>query len=554
MTNTMSELARLLVDNIEDVQRQWYDIFAKNLEEKLTDDDYKIEAVVDAAQSALNKERDHDGHATFLMRDPLSDRLYIQYSTQSDLNPGEGQARIANVQDPEDNYDNKRMAYFYQLYDRLASETAKKSPKAKSERGYTGWVAVTGCPLRINSERMQPRLEDLMQIKGKVKEKVLEYGEPVWGHRISEHADNQEEGWSKRYLAVPIKSVEDEDITIGVLRYACPIESKELTHIDTPILESFSQIISAILHLDRIRTVASRDIELELEGKYLNDCWDYDRFMQFIAKSTRSAISSLYLPLTIDGELRLRLVAAHGISGAVSELRSKHQVKDYSKDTKGLTWEIYNSSDSSIVYKSVLKSDKWAGLNTAIFYKKRFEELGLPNADMLESVADQKQLLTTYSIKLIGLPLSKGDVKCGVLKAELPLFFDSSKHYDKADKEFLEKCVHTLAAHLSELQSFIDCEWCEGSEPSVEKFEKLLKPIIKNKIISVEENPSFWERVERYIDDHECELSKRSISFVNEMDQDTRSAIGEYFQKQTEWLPQVLTSKALDWLIRISTG
>ncbi len=428
----------------------------------------------------------------------------------------------------------------------------KNSDKARADRGFTGWVAVTGFPLRINSERSHPKIKDLMKIDNTISEKVLEYGAPEWGHRISEHKTDWREGWSKRYLAVPVKSVNDPDITIGVLRYVCPLESKELTHIDLPILESFAKILSAIVNLERIKIVCSRDIRLELEAAYLQSSGDYDRFLKFVASSMRSAISSLYLPILIENNTHLRLMSAHGISGNVGELREQNKILDYTKITKGLTWEILTSHSESIVHNSVLDSKGWAGLNTNIFYRQIFEALGVGKLHMLDSAADQKQLLSTYSVKLIGMHIGEEGKALGVLKVELPLHFDSSRHYDRDDITFLKGCVVELEKSLAELHSFINCEWFNSENTTNDEFERLLRPIVKNKLIELDECPDFWECITDYIKHNEDSLNKRGSVFVATLAPRTLSKIRASIKKQGDWLPKLLTTKMLDWIIRLT--
>jgi hypothetical protein len=159
MRDDLGTLGEQVFANIANLQKVWFDRFGKGFHGTWQNPDEAIQEVVTSARDTLvankgtKKRKDNkELHATVFLRDPISDRLILRYSTNQDLNPG-------NPDDKHDfyfssfkmnNYDTTTDRCFYQLHDRLSSAVRAEESSRKA-RGLTGWVAVTGVPLKINN-------------------------------------------------------------------------------------------------------------------------------------------------------------------------------------------------------------------------------------------------------------------------------------------------------------------------------------------------------------------------------------------------------------------
>lgn len=557
MDQTLSLLGSILFINTEEVQKLWHDTFGPKFEKYWGNINCALEKIVSETQKILNESgysgNERNGHATLFLRDPLSDRLNLIFSTASFLNPNSRSPSELYFSEKSQNYDFDKKICYYQLYDRLTPDELKGELEARENRGLTGWVAVTGCPLRINSERAQPILEEIYSTNPIIHEKCKIYGVPTWGRHIAEfiiEKGKKAEKWTKRFLAVPIKSIIDPSITIGVLRYTCTLEERELTRLDLPIIQSISDIISTVLNLDRIKRITMRDSLLELEMMKFRKTGNFYNFLKFIADSLGSEISSLYISIELNGREIVRLFDAYGISDEVGILRSEDLIKDHDNDMQGLTWELFNSKGDSVkVYKSVIDSNNWRGLNTEVFYKKHLSRLGIQGIDNLGKERRQKELLKTYSIKLMGMGLESDGNPLGVLKVEFPTTFDSSLHYEKDDQRFFEKCTVPIKEELSKYKSFISCEWFKkkGNNQS-EEFVRLLSYILRTGLVKKDEGEQFWKNVDDYMKKHSEDIKKASVKHFKGFTCKEQDIWKNIFINIHKWLPQMLVSKLIDIL------
>lgn len=477
----------------------------------------------------------------------MSDRLYIEISTSSSINPHSGRVPSRHLWNKKENYDHETQRCFYQLHDRLSTADEKFSEKARQYRGLTGWVAVTGFPLRVNSERAKERLEEIKHDNPEVCEKCDAYGTPVWGQRTSEFVIKGGQ-WSKRLVAVPIKSVADDSIVIGVLRYVCTIESREITHFDVPILEAMARIASSILNLFRVSNLATRDHLLNIHISELTKTGNITNLLNCISSSFNSEITSLYLLLNCGGKEFLRLFDAHGISGPIGELRSKGLIQDYSDSSRGLTWELLQQNhERPKEHNSVLDTNNWRGLNTAVFYERQLSRIGIKNLRELVSQQKHRELLETYSIKLLGQGFRDGDRQLGVLKVEFPSVFDSSQHYKNHDLDFFSKCSEPIIDLLIKYKNFIEGDWfADANEKSAKEFTQLLYQIIRTRLVSESECPAFWDNVYSYMGKYSNIIEIEKKELLDNLPRQERSLIQNTKKIIIGWLPKKLLDVGFD--------
>jgi hypothetical protein len=466
-----------------------------------------IKQLVSAAKARLNM-HNRNGEASLFVRDPREDRLVLVYSTSVSLE--RGTASPIQVKNHTDHYDRIRRYYFYPLYDRLATTLERQSDKAAEARGLTGWVAVTGHHLVVNGEYGKAGLHSLSHDRPNTLSACQVYGHPKWGHHISEAPIDPER--PKRFIAVPVRSSADASTTIGVLRYACPTTGKELSDADLAVLTELASLIAAVIGIDSVIVRASRGAQLTSAKDRLSRTYNFQQFLNFLARSLRSNIASLYLdvgPLLRFGS-QLRLVDAFGVRGSVAQQRN--EVKDYGAGSKGFTrWLFDEAPDSPTVLTSVHEHDFWAGLNTTLFYGKAFREL-LEFEEHGHSTSTPTEVARHYVIKIMGIPLICNGQRIGVLKIELPDTFDDSKHYDEADQQFLVDAATTAGATLGEFRSFLQGEWFSVPENvhAVINVTRMAAELLRTRMISPSEVPVFWDGllafVERNAEDVQDEM------------------------------------------------
>ncbi|MEW6291194.1 MAG: hypothetical protein AB1545_15220 [Thermodesulfobacteriota bacterium] len=547
MSQSLTKLGSDLFKNIEEVDLLWYSIFGSDLDKIWDKRDDALKKIVEKSRELLNRDKLRSGHATLLLRDPLSDRLYIEISTSSSLNPRMGSVPSLHLWDEKENYDSERQRCFYQLHDRLSTADEKFSKKARQDRGLTGWVAVTGFPLRVNSERAKERLEEIKHDNPEVCEKCDNYGTPIWGQRTSEFVI-KDGSWSKRLLAVPIKSVSDDSVVIGVFRYVCTIESREITHLDVPILEAMARIASSIINLSRVNNIATRSNLLDLHISEVSKTGNILTLLSFFSKTFSSEITSLYIHLNCGGKEFLRLFDAHGISGPIGELRTKGLVKDYTHSSQGLTWELLQENyEKPRKHESVLDTNNWRGLNTAIFYERQLSRIGIKNLQELVDQKKHRELLENYSIKLLGQGLKDGERQLGVLKIEFPSFFDSSQHYKGHDLDFFNKCSQQIKTLLINYKNFIEGDWfLNADEKSAKEFTQLLYQIIRTRLIDKNECYDFWDNASSYMKKHRDAIEGENKELLKNLPKEERNLIKNTKKLILEWLPQKLLDEGFD--------
>jgi hypothetical protein len=466
MDDGVVEISKTAVHCLEDALKQWTDTFGTNLQKGWDSPDRVIEEIVAHAAGGLNEGRAgrrREGHCSLFIRVPISDRLKLVWSTVPELRPEQrpDSPHFANM---EQNYDPNWQASFYNLRDRLCGNPAAE--QARAERGLTGWVAVTGHPVRLNHENDSVVLDRISLDHPESAAMCQHYGQPVWARRISEfHTDT--EPWNRRYVAVPIQSVVDPATTIGVLRYTCSDRDPEITRLDQGFLEAMARVISGLENLRRVKIRCHRALLAEANARQFESDGDFSSYLAFIAESTISEIASLYIRLEHKGEARLRLVDAFGISSDVRELRHKKRLHDHTRDKQGLTWKLQFGDFVSLA--SAAEARGWAGLNTSVFYEEAFRRVGLSDFTS-KTHGEQQKFVKSYRIQLLGGGLrvqnnSGKDTVCGVLKVEFPRVFDAESLYDEDDRKFLKECSEVLKQELHLYQQIYDGSWFRHAGP-----------------------------------------------------------------------------------------
>lgn len=508
MQSGIEHLGLHLFKNIEATQKLWFQIFGLDFHRVWRQPDLMISEIIDFARNQLEDSSSLQrgtAHATLFMRDPLADRLILEYSTNRDL--------IDRVQTPSDrffknkseNYNNDRRECFYDLCDSLCDDSAKRSDSSREKRGLTGWIAVSGIPLLLNSSRSQEMIDDLIKENTLADQSCQKYGHPKWGHRISEfYTPIDQNTWSKRFIGVPITSIINKDKTIGVIRYACPVKSNELSKIDLLFLSNIASLISIIKNIKQISVLCNRDCEFEREKMKFNHYGDISEFLQFIAYSLRSEICSLYFKVDCKEDWVLRLFDAYGISEYTGDCRER--IKDYSPNDTGLTYEIFTMPDLyPKTYESVVDSASWQGKNTKLFYSKALKHYSVHDINnCLDNPVQKRELISRHPIKLVGCSIHFNNEPIGVLKVEFPKIYDSSHHYDTSDHEFLKKCAILLKDYLIGFRDFINGKWFENAdEGNVKEYIMYIGQIFRYKLIKHEECcDSFWKNAKKYAEDY----------------------------------------------------
>ncbi|MGD9853200.1 MAG: hypothetical protein AB7T38_18290 [Nitrospirales bacterium] len=489
----------------EDLLILWSEIFGTKIRSALEDPEHVLKIVVDRAQAILGRFNAREGEICLFLRDPVTDRLILERSTVPCLNPGSEPPPTQLFQNMGNNYDPSSRTAFYDLYDRLASESDKRSESSRILRGLTGWVAVTGHSLLINNQ------EDLLNLSTKLKNNpytqssCVVYGMPKWGKRVSEFPYEDYSKWIKHYIAVPIKSISNPSCTIGVLRYACSWESPELDESDLRALNWVAQIISNVRNLDYEKSVHDRNKSLKHQIDHLRKTGNLRSFLSFMAISLRSEIASVYVAIPSKDEQKLRLLEAIGISGNVGELRMQGVIEDYSSERTGLTWKLYESFQNRVkVYSSVGDDTDWTGRNTVIFYKNALAKLGFGLiSEQLKNPSLRGAIVRSYSIKLMGIGLTDNNVPIGVLKVEFPSDFDSILHYNDEDRQFFQDCADVIKEELSIYVNIINGKWFEKHKhQNVETFVRIVGCILQNRLIDQNSHFQFWEKTKTFAKNH----------------------------------------------------
>lgn len=522
MLPTIGNLGAILFNNVELIQNIWSDLFGKKFQDLWCDPETSIKEVIDFARDTIEKStglQKGASHATLFMRDPLTDRLILEYSTKNELNKGSRPPSDRLFRNKRENYNGDNEECFYNLCDSLLNDNDKKSDISRETRGLTGWVTVTGIPLVINSSRSKEILEDMIKENLLAEQACETYGYPKWGHRIYEFPfpDNTKE-WSKRFMAVPIKSIIDTSKTIGVVRYSCPLKCRELAQLDLLFLQSIAELISVLKNIKQVKILCNRDSDLQKECLDFKQTGDFSKFLESVAYCLRSRISSLYIAINVHGTTILRLVDAFGISGYTGNLRE--DIKDYSYKEGGLTYELLECRDlEPRVYNSVVKSQKWRGRNTKLFYGKTLSELCINDiGGKLDNETYQRELLSRHPIKLMGCGLSEKEIPVGVIKVEFPKIYDDSQHYNASDEKFFVECARFLKRELICYQKFINGEWFKDTNSEkADEFIKFMSQIFRYKLIKSEDNlDEFWKNAQDYANNFSKEIRAANIKRLNE--------------------------------------
>ncbi|GEM_PF-6673007 len=482
---------------------------------------FAFDTIVDLVETAKGRlnERGRIGEASLLVRDPREDTLLLVYSTSPSLQ--KGTATTKQVREPEKYYDSKRHCYFYPLLDRLADTNERESDRARKSRGLTGWVAVAGHYLIVNGEYGQHGLSTLPEDRPETLGACQTYGNPMWAHHISEAPSIPER--PKRYIAVPVKSNTDKARTIGVLRYACPCNGRELGDADLVLMKELSDLISATLGLEAATTRAIRGSSIGHEKEHLRRTYDFGTFLAFLANAMNSSIASVYMEM--DGIIghgsRLRLVDAFGIRSRVADLR--RELLDYGPNDSGFTrWLFDQGRSNPTVVPSVHVHESWAGKNTLAFYGDHFSKLVGPARSGATDVARQ------YEIKIIGLPLICDGERIGVLKVELPNSFDDHKHYADEDQAFLVDCAGTLGEVLGEFRAFLRGMWFEGDAvQTIVSVTTMSAELLRTHLIMPTEANDFWKDLAEFIKGNEVHVTEQMKELLDGLAPDEKVEIAK---------------------------
>jgi hypothetical protein len=227
------------------------------------------------------------------------------------------------------------------LYDHLVPEGRNQSDREfRQKRGVTGWIALTGRPLRLIGEITKPLMRRICRGEKGVACFIEKYGKPMCGSRISELAAKSALAGETQYLGVPVKSLVNHDVTIGVLRYCASLDSLPLNDCDLAFLGCVAHIISAVVNNFNLQKQTLRSIKFASAVEKFTMTSNYSEFLEFVAESLSSKISSVYVAFRIGEERILRLLHAHGISAPVPDLRYNGQLSDYSASLTGITWSL----------------------------------------------------------------------------------------------------------------------------------------------------------------------------------------------------------------------
>ena len=492
--------------------------------------------LVNEANEHLNQnvEPNRVGETSLFIREPRNDRLVLAHSTSTALREPDGtDPRIANW---DENYDPNRKSLFYSLYDRLAARRNDEMPRKK--RGLTGWIAVSGHYLLVNGEQDSVILDLISKIRPETAPACNRYGPPFWGRRMSEAPNDPTR--PKRYLGVPVKSVDSPELTIGVLRYACPLEGAELTVNDLAFLEEISSILSALLHLECTKVRALREAELPHQVERLKRNGNLHEFLSFMSVGLRSQIISAYLDIgqVIGENSCVRLVDAVGIDSTVSKHRMR--LRDYTGDENppGFTWWLFKDAPlRPTVRTSVVQDESWRGYNTEVFYRSALSALGIK-----DDHHDIRKAVTQYRIKIMGMPVSTREGEnIGVLKAEFPASFYDVNHYDRDDINFFSQCALVVGEHLKNIAEVLSGRCFEDHQVDHGVFFRALTDILRTNLVQENEAKEFWSRLGKFLEKNEEKLRIEGLQTFRDVPGPIRRELERSLMEVVRELPNTLT-------------
>ncbi len=482
------------------------------------------------------------GEASLFIRQPHNDRLVLVHSTSTALRESDGtDSRISNW---EENYDEVQKILFYSLYDRLA--TSRNDEWSRKKRGLTGWIAVSGHYLLVNGEQDSVILGLIDKIRPETSPACNLYGLPYWGHRMSEAPSDPKR--PKRYLGIPIKSVDSPSTTIGVIRYACPLEGAPLTEIDLAFLEEIGSILSALLHLECTKVRALREAELPHQVERLKRNGNLQNFLSFMSVGLRSQIISTYIdigPTIGRKEPCVRLVDAVGIAGTVAKHRTK--ICDYLGQTNppGFTWWLFKEAPPRpTVSQSVMLENSWSGDNTEIFYQAALSGLGINESTEI------RQAIKRYKIKIMGMPiLSREGTTIGVLKAEFPTSFDDADYFGTEDLNFFTECAYVVREYLENISEVLTGKYFNSTQPSIGIFFRALAEILRTDLIQKDESDEFWNSLSDYIEKNKEELRIEGMQVFRNVPSQARKELERGVMEVVRKLPIKLIN-LLEYLLK----
>jgi hypothetical protein len=488
-----------LLATLRGVPDLWSQVFGRDFAKSWESRASALRAIVEQGRVMLDQSAGRNqAHLTLLLREPFLDRLEIEASTQHNLSRNSMRPDHYLVPEPKENWDGERKVVYYNLCDRLLWHGARSKDDdiARTLRGLTGWVGVTGHYLKVNHEGAEQLLEHIDRERPETTGKIGIYGKPKWSRRTDEFPPLAMLGSrSKRFLAVPIFSASGEsEPPIGVLRYTCPLTEPELTAVDKLALDELARLAAAVINLSTARAKAYRTERLSLETSRLQETADVRQFLTFLNQALGTRIASVYVSLDINGRRVLRLLDAVGIRDEIETCRER--IKDYQWKGPGLTAELWRrAEDEPVILQSVRDLGSWAGLNTEVFYDRIFREWGLS----FKGPDDLDQMLKEYHIPLLGAPLRYKGEPVGVIKVEFPTTGPSLRQFDESDKSFLQQAQQTLAFEMAAIGNMVSGKW-DGpdscSEP--EMCVRRALQIIETALVTEDEAEVFWDSIDAY--------------------------------------------------------
>lgn len=354
----------------------------------------------------------------------------------------------------------------------------------------------------------------------------------------------------KRYLGVPIKSVDSPEIAIGVIRYSCPLEGAPLTVTDLAFLEEISSILSALLHLECTKVGALRAAELPHQVERLRRNGNLHEFLSFMSVGLRSQIVSVYLDVGRasgrNAASCLRLVDAVGIDGSVSKHRK--ELRDYTgeKVPPGFTWQLFKDAPlKPIVRTSVVRDKSWGGYNTEIFYRAALSSLGIQlDSQSIRMAVEQ------YRIKIMGMPtyMRRGEV-IGVIKAEFPACFDDADHYDHEDKDFFSECSRVVGEYLENIDEVLSGRRFDDQSVDYGAFFRAITEILRTDLVKKHEAEGFWPRLDDFLKNNDEKLRIEGLQTFRDVSGPMRKELERGLMDVVRKLPQTLAN-LLESLLR----
>jgi len=447
---------------------------------------------------------DRFGQMSLFFRDPFKDRLNLIASTVPELNPNCSPLNGHFICQKE-NYDPADKVCYYELYDRLLpSERYRFDKEYSKRRGITGWIALTGCPLKLHGRPSDELIRVQFPNDHRFQCLLNEYGFPISGSRISETlAEIATSGWTQ-YLGAPVISATNNSVTIGVIRYTAKLEQPLVEESDLEFLKGVAHLIAVVIRNSNANRHLSRQIKFASAYSNFKQKSRYHDFLGFVADSLSSKIASVYVAFWIGNERILRLVDAYGISDPVAKLRFTSKLADYSESGTGITWNLLGGNSDKPRVLDVRDDTGWRGRNTLIFYQPAFLSRGIRLADRNDAGA-LEGIVKSYSIRLMGCRLKPrgSSLPVGVLKVEFPTSYDAEESYGDEDIEFFESCRDALSGEVGLLSAFLDGDWFIGdTKPDLNEFARLLTTIITLNLVHVNEKPEFWSYVSTFIKNH----------------------------------------------------